>query len=359
MKTATQSILVSVFVAGVCVTPTRSSLSAEQATEHPEAKPGSVQTKAVAQSATSPKPLPPEADPYCDSLDSAYPIVKDLATALREFERLRPSQQQPGSAAQKATNRFEHIREASKHYIWLPLAIQKAFLDRFRDEISDQVLARTTKNKREYYDKADSALSVVIRGYVNIPYPLTLFVLHSHEINAQAIGAYVYVDRGAVSQLDEDSLTLILAHEVAHFVKGHTSRQLQLAIVDAGLAEDVDDRIRRGVSGDELTKLIDEVSRRISGNFPASGLRQQELQADACAARGSPTQRSTQQKQDTFEVGTKGVIRPQVGHGGYLRGGTKSVIKGRLEEFPDDETRDAFFAEAVTHHIGSANKAKN
>jgi Zn-dependent protease with chaperone function len=87
------------------------------------------------------------------------------------------------------------------------------------------------------------------------PNQVRVYVIENKEWNAFAMGNYsIYVFSGIMDDLDDDELSIVLGHEIAHASHEHTRRQfkkqmwIQIAALGvAAAAEDIDDKNKRAV----------------------------------------------------------------------------------------------------------------
>lgn len=115
-------------------------------------------------------------------------------------------------------------------------------------------------------------------------------VLDSEELNAMAApGGFVFVTKGLIKRMpDEDALAAVLAHEVAHVVKGHginAVSQSHLASAGAILAREGASMAVSGTQLSQLTSLFGDSIDDVTETLLTKGYsKSQEYDADEYAA---------------------------------------------------------------------------
>ena len=295
------------------------------------------------------KPMAPGADKYCDSLEGSYSATDNLKGMLMEVAS-------SGSLLDHLTgskNLDDQVKEISKKYLWLPMPIERSIGEQLHAKLlsKNQIVEKDSKNEKALYEKVEGALSVAKRDYETMPYEVKLSIVEGDQLNAEALpGGRIYVHKRAVEELEPATLQLILGHELAHIAKRHLSMQLQQRIVDVGMGKEVFEKMMKGTGPNDLVKMFqgEHVLQKFINNF-ASYVRDQELQADACAVRemvyadGNPIaareEYLSKRGSSTAKNSTKNV--------------SKDIFKIDLTQHPDDATRDSFFKEAKDYHVGA------
>jgi Peptidase family M48 len=295
------------------------------------------------------KPVAPGADKYCDSLEGSYSATDNVKGVLMEMVS-------SGSILDqlKGTKNLEdQVKEISKKYLWLPLPIERSIGEQLHAKFlgNNQVVEKDSKVEKALYEKVEGALAVAKRDYQIMPYEAKLSIVESNELNAEALpGGYIYVHKRAAEELEPETLQLVLGHELAHIAKRHLSMQLQQRIVDIGMGKELFEKMMKGTGPNDLVKMFqgEHVLQRFLNNF-ASYVRDQELQADACAIRemvyadGNPI---AARDEYLSKRGTSTAKNPSNKF-------TKNILKIDLTKHPDDATRDSFFKEAKDYHVGA------
>ena len=295
------------------------------------------------------KPMAPGADKYCDSLEGSYTATDNLKGMLMEVAS-------PSSLLDQLTgskNLGDQVKEVSKKYLWLPMPIERSIGEQLHAKFlsKNQIVDRDSKGEKALYEKVEGALAVAKRDYAIMPYEVKLFIVESDQLNAEAVpGGRIYVHKRAVEELEPETLQLVLGHELAHIAKRHLSMQLQQRIVDVGMGKEVFEKMMKGTGPNDLAKMFqgEHVLQRFLNNF-ASYVRDQELQADACAIRemvyadGNPIaardEYLSKRGSSTAKSPTKNI--------------SKDLFKIDVTQHPDDATRDSFFKEAKDYHVGA------
>ena len=176
-------------------------------------------------------------------------------------------------------------KQSAKRMNWMPLSFESRYGDELHNqEVStdEKFIARESRGRyRDMYAKADELLRSVLASVDELyPYDFKLFLLNSNEIQGHAApGGYLYV---TTAVLESGYADFVLAHEIAHVLKRHHTRELQARIVDTvNTVNDLEDL----ASIDKLSDTdVSELVKEISGTYLQFS-RQQELQADACSVR--------------------------------------------------------------------------
>ncbi len=173
---------------------------------------------------------------------------------------------------------------AAKQLNWLPMKAEVLYGERLHKQ-ETAILDRDSKIGKRYYPIADKMLEQILVGVDQAhDYEFKLFILKNSTRNAMArAGGFLYLDQGLLDNPSQESKAYFaLAHEVAHVLQRHETKELQSTIVDSVSVKD------------DLAKIISNVR-----STPSSILTHvkaeknkftrhhvdQELQADSCAAR--------------------------------------------------------------------------
>ena len=167
----------------------------------------------------------------------------------------------------------------------MPLAVEQRYgqlVHQNRLEKAPEVFSRNVKGRRaRQYKEADALLAGLLEQIPEKhPFEFNLFLTNDADANAEAVpGGYLYLSTGA---LDKGVAQLVLAHEIAHVTKRHTTRELQARLIDSmATVDDIKDLMAdRDPESDAILKR----AAALKGRFLHYS-RQQELQADACAVR--------------------------------------------------------------------------
>lgn len=187
------------------------------------------------------------------------------------------------AAAQKAelSQGFdEEARAAAKRGNWLPQQTEVAFGERAHAQETN-LLERDSKIGLKVYPIADALLDDILGKLgESAPYKFQLFILKNSTRNALARpGGFLYLDYGLLS--DPALLPkarFALAHEVAHVLQRHETRELQALIVDS-----FDSLAQLEQAKSDPNALLANL--KIGKDTYILHHVDQELQADSCAAR--------------------------------------------------------------------------
>ena len=173
---------------------------------------------------------------------------------------------------------------AAKQLNWLPMTTEVAYGERLHQQ-EPAILERDSKLGQKYYPVADRLLREVLDNVgEGHEYEFKLFILKNSSRNAAARpGGFLYVDQGLV---DNDAQLpkayFALAHEVAHVLQRHETKELQSNVIDSISSKDDLVRVVTTSRGDPNATLA---YIKIERNRFTRHHVDQELQADSCAVR--------------------------------------------------------------------------
>ncbi|WP_137823466.1 M48 family metalloprotease [Pseudomonas sp. D(2018)] len=173
---------------------------------------------------------------------------------------------------------------AAKQLNWLPMSAEVHYAKRQHDTRKD-LLPRDNKLGRKHYPVADKMLSDILAS-VGEPhdYDFKLFIVKTSNRNALALpGGYLYLDQGLLNDPKQHPKAYFaLAHEVAHVLQRHETKEMQSLVVDSfSVKADLVDTIKDANSSPE--KVVDRIKLE-KGQFTRHHI-DQELQADSCAVK--------------------------------------------------------------------------
>lgn len=171
---------------------------------------------------------------------------------------------------------------------WLPMSTEVEYGRRSHDLIADSILARDSKLGQQLYPRADALLDEIKRGIDGShDYDFKVFIREESTFNAMALpGGFLYLDVGLLKEsAHHDKARFALAHELGHVLQRHETRELQGLIVDSYKdGKELREAVANSSHGrDQALALLKNVT--ISKNNYVRHTMDQELQADACAAR--------------------------------------------------------------------------
>lgn len=175
-------------------------------------------------------------------------------------------------------------RLAAKQLNWLPMTAEVAYGQRQHDEETD-ILERESRLGRQHYPNADRMLQEILAA-VGEPYDyrFQLFILKSSSRNAVARpGGFLYVDQGLIDDPSRwPKAYFAIAHELAHVLQRHETRELQSNAIDA--VESKSDVLNLVTNTRVDPNLLLNYVKVQKGRFTKYHV-DQELQADSCAVR--------------------------------------------------------------------------
>jgi Zn-dependent protease with chaperone function len=229
-------------------------------------------------------------DKTCKQLVEPFELTRNASTLLNEIGKssgdlLMKNLLSGNKQAPREAEVLEIARTKAKKLNWMPMEQEVLYGQALHEErlkADLNLIPRSKKGRvKRLYQKADDTLKRILSEVTEQhPYQFKLFLIDNHTINAEAFpGGYLYVNTGV---LESDYTELVVAHEIAHVLKRHQTRETQATLIDS--VETYED----------LKALLDtrqpsaaQVAQRVASlhgvilNFS----RQQELQADACSVR--------------------------------------------------------------------------
>lgn len=176
------------------------------------------------------------------------------------------------------------VRLAAKQLNWLPMNVEQLYGERSHRQETN-LLARESKLGKKYYPVADNMLADVL-AKIGEPhdYKFKLFIQKNSTHNALSRpGGYIYVDQGLVDDPDEYAKArFAIAHEVSHVLQRHETKGLQSMIVDSFTLQD---EMKKVISSAGSQPEVALAHVKTGKNLFIRHHIDQELQADACAAR--------------------------------------------------------------------------
>jgi Zn-dependent protease with chaperone function len=201
----------------------------------------------------------------------------------------------------------EKMRQTARESNWLSMSAELKFGEKAHLAEQDLVLDRETEKRRALYEVAESMLHELTDNLgEKHPYTFQVFILKTETQNALARpGGYLYLDQGLLA--DEklrDKARFALAHELAHVLQRHETRELQGLIVDSYESQK-DFRKDLQKVGKDPSAMLKRV--KFSKDSYVRHQIDQELQADACSvqllSRAYPEDNRMQMAIDAFLSG--------------------------------------------------------
>lgn len=222
-------------------------------------------------------------DPYCQNLVEPFGVTDNAASLGVLLVKMKLAATVSSFTGQSASglsmDPLATVKQAAKGLNWLPMDAERLLGETMHNDRAD-LLPNTGRNVK-LYETANRALQDVLSlNKEPIPYNFQIHIVKSDGVNAAALpGGFIYIDRGL---LNSGYLHFAVAHEVAHVLQRHQTREYQSRLIDS-----VD-----SLTG--LNKLLDSVQASpgaivgyLGGlkNLFLKHSEEQELQADACATR--------------------------------------------------------------------------
>lgn len=187
--------------------------------------------------------------------------------------------------APSADELLQFVKAKARKLNWMPMQQEIRYGKRIHEqrlETKRNLIERSKKGRvKRLYAKADEILDrVLLEIKEEHPYQFKLFLIDDLEINAEALpGGYLYVNTGV---LESDYAELVFAHEIAHVLKRHQTREIQAKLI--GTVETLQDL--KTLLDNRKPNAMQIVKRAVllHGLF-INYSQQQELQADACSVR--------------------------------------------------------------------------
>jgi predicted Zn-dependent protease len=173
---------------------------------------------------------------------------------------------------------------AAKQLNWLPMDAELKYGQREHDK-ETEILERDSRLGRKFYPVADAMLAELTAKIAEpSEYNFKIFILKHSTRNAMARpGGFLYLDQGLLDdEAQRRKAYFALAHEIAHVLQRHETRELQSMVVDSFTAEDELVEAWPQFSGNPVL-LLDRV--KLGKDTYTQHNIDQELQADSCAAR--------------------------------------------------------------------------
>lgn len=254
-------------------------------------------TKPAAPAQPPPKISLVVADKHCATIVQPFEIKDNTATligssvkrgtgaALKFIERKLGGDK--NKAADKADKNAltEDTRNEAKQLNWLPMSVEVKYGERAHEQMLPDLLDRESKQGKKLYAQADELLKQVLAPVAEKhEYTFQLFIVKASTRNAMARpGGFLYVDQGLLSDPKMKlKARFALAHEVAHVLQRHETKELQGMIVDSFTAKDEMQTAILNAKKDP-DALLRKV--KVGKDIYVRHQIDQELQADSCSAR--------------------------------------------------------------------------
>ena len=173
---------------------------------------------------------------------------------------------------------------AAKQLNWLPMSAELLYGEQLHQEETN-ILDRGHKLGKKYYPVADKMLQEILSQVdQQHEYEFKLFILKNAGGNAVARpGGFLYIDQGLIDNpTKHPKAYFALAHEVAHVLQRHETKELQSMVIDS--VSDTKDllKIMSGVRNNPSVILAHV---KLEKDLFTRHHIDQELQADSCAVK--------------------------------------------------------------------------
>lgn len=179
----------------------------------------------------------------------------------------------------------EDTRNEAKQLNWLPMSVEVKYGERAHEQMLPDLLDRESKQGKKLYPQADELLKQVLAPVDGQhEYTFQLFVVKASTRNAMARpGGFLYIDQGLLTDSKMKlKARFALAHEVAHVLQRHETKELQGMIIDSFTAKDEMQKAILNAKKDPDAVLKNV---KVGKDIYVRHQIDQELQADSCSAR--------------------------------------------------------------------------
>jgi hypothetical protein len=187
--------------------------------------------------------------------------------------------------------RLDSAKEDAKKLNWLPRQLEIIYGDKIHRKNIEKGLAYDRENCSgkiaKLYKRADTLLTEVLARFPNeYPYEFRIHISTHSGVNAEALpGGILYISRTALKKQYRDLAAFVLAHEISHVLKRHTTKQFQAQLLDSVTSFEQLQELLAGsrVENSTASALVD----RLDGmdRLFVFYAQNQEHQADICAVR--------------------------------------------------------------------------
>lgn len=231
-------------------------------------------------------------DKNCPDLVQPYRVTDNIASVamfsvkegIKEVSSRVGALLRPGSATGTGDELSASAKLAAKQLNWMPMTVEELYAERQHNARTD-VLARDSRVGQKHYPVADKMLREILAGVdESHEYRFKLFILKSSGRNALALpGGYLYIDQGLLDKPERHPKAYFaLAHEVAHVLQRHETKEMQSMVVDSVT---VKKELRDAMEAAKANPIavVDRIKLE-KGQFTKHHV-DQELQADSCAVK--------------------------------------------------------------------------
>lgn len=241
--------------------------------------------------------LPPRAavvvDKNCPDIVQPYKLTDNLAS-LGMFSVTEHAKNigaeikgvfDKSAASPKSAGIASSTRLAAKQLNWLPMAAEVRYGEREHEQRLNEVIVRDSKQGNKYYPTADRILQDILSKLTERhDYKFQLFIRKDDGGNAAAVpGGFLYIDKDLIEKpARHPKAYFALAHELAHVLQRHETKELQSEVVDSFTAKD---DLLKTISHARSDPNVVLAHVKVEKNRFTQHHIDQELQADSCAAK--------------------------------------------------------------------------
>lgn len=203
--------------------------------------------------------------------------IKDVSSRIGNVFR-------PGYRAETGDELSASAKLAAKQLNWMPMTVEELYAERRHNARTD-ILARDSKVGQKHYPVTDKMLREILSAVdKSHEYRFKLFILKNSGRNALALpGGYLYIDQGLLDKPERHPKAYFaLAHEVAHVLQRHETKEMQSMVVDSVTVKKELLDTMEAAKGNP-TAVVDRIKLE-KGQFTKHHV-DQELQADSCAVK--------------------------------------------------------------------------
>jgi Zn-dependent protease with chaperone function len=227
-------------------------------------------------------------------------------------------------------------QKISKNYLWIPLHVEKLYAQKiYEDRVnSGDVILKNTKSRKykKMYAKLDKFLEeyneFLKKENLKYPFDIKIYILATQKkVEALPYG-YVFISE---DYIEKNSYRTVLAHELSHISKRHTTKEIQYAIVSTyDNISQVTSMIKNMQDNDVEDKVVlgfltPEIIKRSFEHYA----REQEIEADACGFR-IMNQLVPNQKETHVNNFIKNINYSEI---------TEDALKEKSKDHPDRQAR--------------------
>jgi Zn-dependent protease with chaperone function len=224
-------------------------------------------------------------DAHCKNLVEPFGLTDNAASLGMLQAKLKVQSFLGSSGTGGAPGDKNAVRLAARQLNWMPMSVERMIGKDAHDKKDQSGELLDARKGAKAYSNAKAILAKVV-AQVGEPHPydFSVHVVKRSQGNAEAApGGFVYVDRDLVEKPEnEPRATFAIAHEVAHVLQRHQTRELQARLTDGIDSMEGLQKVISSANGSPNALLLR--ARELKRLFMLHS-EEQELQSDACAVR--------------------------------------------------------------------------